>query len=141
MAYFLSQFTMEHYDDVYSLWKQCEGIGLSDSDSWENTNVFLLRNPGMSYIARDKGELVGAVLSGHDGRRGYVHHLAVRKDHRQQGLGSQLVEKCLSALKLAGIKKCHIFIFNDNVDGTDFWNAVGWKNRSDISVISKDIET
>jgi len=139
MAYTISQFSMEHYDDVYSLWEQCEGVGLSDSDSRENLNAFLLRNPGMSFIARYKGEILGAILSGHDGRRGYVYHLAVRKDFRHQGLGRQLVEKCLIAFKSAGIKKCHILIFNNNVDGIDFWNAVGWKYRSDINAISKDI--
>jgi len=95
---------MEHYDDVYSLWEQCEGIGLSDFNSPENTNVFLLRNPGLSFIAREKGELVGAVFSGHDGRRGYAYHLALRKNHGNQSLGRQLIEKCISALKLAGIK-------------------------------------
>jgi len=139
MAYSITQFTIDSYEEVYLLWEQCEGIGLSDFDSPENTNVFLLRNSGMSFIARDKGEVVGAVLSGHDGRRGYVHHLAVRKDYRQQGLGRKLVDKCLSVLQSAGIKKCHIFIFNDNVDGIDFWKSVGWKHRSDISIISKDI--
>lgn len=83
----------------------------------------------------------GTVLSGHDGRRGYVHHLKVRKDCRKQGLGKQLVKKCIRALKNAGIKKCHVFIFNDNTDGIEFWSVVGWKQRLDISIISKDIET
>jgi putative acetyltransferase len=101
--------------------------------------AFLKRNPGMSFIARYKGNVVGAILSGHDGRRGYVYHLAVREDFRNKGVGRQLVDKCVVALKNAGIKKCHILVFNNNLDGINFWNAVGWKFRSDISAISKEI--
>jgi putative acetyltransferase len=139
MDYSISQFTVESYDDVYLLWQQTEGIGLTDCDTKEGISDYLLRNPAMSFIAKVDGKVVGAILSGHDGRRGYVHHLAVRKDFRKQSVGKQLVEKCITALKNAGIKKCHIFIFNNNTDGINFWNAVGWKQRSDISIISKDM--
>jgi len=139
MTLSISPFLMKHYEDVYALWEQCEGIGLSDSDSLENTNAFLMRNPGMSFIAASDDKVIGAVLSGHDGRRGYVHHLAVHKDFRHQGIGRKLVEKCIAALQDAGIQKCHIFIFNDNRKGIDFWNAVGWTFRSDISMVSKNI--
>lgn len=139
MAYYITQFTIESYDDVYSLWQNTEGIGLSDSDTKESISAYLLRNPGMSFVAEMDGQIVGAVLCGHDGRRGYVHHLAVRKDFQNQGLGRQLVEKCLSVLQKIGIKKCHLFIFNNNSGGIDFWKSMGWTQRSDISIISKNI--
>lgn len=139
MTYSISQFTIESFDGVYSLWNQTEGIGLSECDTRQGLDAYLSRNPGMSFIAEANGEIVGAVLSGHDGRRGYVHHLAIRKDFQNQGLGRQLVEKCISALKEIGIGKCHIFIFNDNSNGIDFWKSIGWTQRSDISIISKNI--
>jgi putative acetyltransferase len=135
----ISQFTIESYDDVYSLWQNTEGIGLSECDTKEGISTYLERNPGMSFIAEVNGEIVGAVLCGHDGRRGYVHHLAVRKDFQNQGLGRQLVEKCLSVLQKIGIKKCHLFIFNNNIGGIDFWKSIGWTQRSDISIVSKNI--
>lgn len=132
-------FTMASYDDVVALWKQCEGIGLSDADSRENIRAYLDRNPGMSFVATAGGRVVGAVLAGHDGRRGYIHHLAVHPDGRRQGLGRRLVESCLEALRAAGIGKAHIFVFNANAGGFAFWESAGWTRRSDISVMSREI--
>lgn len=136
----ISQFTVESYDDVIALWQQCEGIGLSEADSRESIKAYLDRNPGMSFVALSDGKVVGAVLGGHDGRRGYIHHLAVVPGCRRQGLARQLAEHCLAALADAGIQKCHIFIFNSNTDGIAFWKAIGWTLRSDIGVISKTIK-
>lgn len=135
-----SEFSIEAYDQVISLWLLCEGIGLSRADSKSNIRYYLERNPGMSFIAQYNDVIVGAILSGHDGRRGYIHHLAVHPDYRKEGIGRALVENCLVALQSIGIQKCHLFIFNDNTKGIHFWNKVGWTQRSDISLISKAIE-
>jgi putative acetyltransferase len=133
-------FTMAAYDHLLALWRQCEGVGLSEADSRESIEAYLSRNPGMSFIATGDGEVVGAVLCGHDGRRGYIHHLAVHPQWRRRSLGRRLVEQCLRALQQAGIQKCHIFIFNENEGGIAFWKSVGWTPRGDISIISKTIE-
>ena len=135
-----SQFGIELYDDVLALWRKCEGVGLSDADSRERIQAYLDRNPGMSSVGVSDGKVVGAVLAGHDGRRGYIHHLAVHPDCRRQGLAHQLVDHCLTVLAKAGIQKCHIFIFNNNADGIAFWKSLGWTPRPDIGVISKTIE-
>jgi N-acetylglutamate synthase len=136
----ISQFKIESYADVLSLWQQCAGIGLSYADSRENIQQYLERNSGTSFIATCNGNLVGAVLAGHDGRHGYIHHLAVRTDYRRQGIGRKLVDHCLSVLSDLGIQKCHLFIFNNNTGGIEFWKSIGWTPRSDIGVISKTIE-
>jgi putative acetyltransferase len=99
--------------------------------------MFLQRNPGLSLVAENSGELVGAILCGHDGRRGYLHHLAIREDQRLKGLGSELVMNCLQQLKAAGIEKCHIFVFGDNVQGIGFWTKLGWETRHDLNIMSK----
>jgi len=131
---------IETYDEVLTLWQQCEGIGLSNADSRENIRYYLERNPGMSFLARTQDLLIGAVLAGHDGRRGYIHHLAIHPEWRQQGLGRQLVDRCLQALKIGGIQKCHLFIFNDNTGGIAFWKSLEWDFRKDISIISRKLE-
>ena len=59
-------------------------------DSKDDIARFLERNPGLSFVARDNGQLVGVVLCSHDGRRGYIDQLAVRKSHRRQGIGKGL---------------------------------------------------
>ena len=136
----IASLTIAAYDDVLALWRQCEGIGLSEADSRENIQAYLQRNPGMSFLATADGAVVGAVLCGHDGRRGYLHHLAVDPRFRRHGIGRQLVDRCLGALQQAGIQKCNLFIFNRNRDGIAFWKDVGWTPRTDISVISKSVE-
>ncbi len=133
----ISPFIIEFYDDVLALWKQCEGIGLSGADSRESIQFYLDRNPGMSFIARADGQVVGAALAGHDGRRGYIHHLAVHPEYRHRGIGRMLADRCMARLAEAGIQKCHLFIYNTNTDGIAFWKAIGWTPREDIGLISK----
>ncbi len=139
MSITFSEFTIEAYAQVFSLWQRCEGIGLSQADSKGNIQHYLERNPGLSRIARNGNAVVGTILCGHDGRRGYVHHLAVSPEFRRQGIGRRLVEDSLGALKAVGIEKCHLFIFSDNIDGRRFWQHISWTFRTDIAVISKII--
>ncbi|MFB3885736.1 MAG: GNAT family N-acetyltransferase [Thermodesulfobacteriota bacterium] len=133
-------FTIDLYEEVIALWQESEGIGLSEADSKEGIRFYLERNPGMSFVTKDQeGAILGAILCGHDGRRGYIHHLAVRQGFRRQGTGRRLVQECLSRLKAIGIQKCHIFIFPDNQNGIKFWMSMGWTFREDLRVISKNI--
>ncbi len=136
----ISPFTIDSYDDVFALWRECEGVGLSDADSRDSIGRYLERNPGMSFVARVDGTVVGAVLAGHDGRRGYIHHLAVRQASRRHGLGRLLAGASLDTLRKAGIRKCHLFIFNTNAVGIAFWQSQDWTLRKDVSLISKDLD-
>ncbi len=131
---------MAAYDVVLALWPQCDGIGLIQADSRESIQRYLERNPGMSFVATSGEAVVGAVLGGNDGRRGYIHHLAVHPNPRRRALGRRLVERCLAALAREGIRKCHLFIMNHNQAGIAFWKSVGWTPRHDIGVMSKKIE-
>jgi len=125
----ISNMTMDDYDEAVAFWRSQDGIALNESDEREAINRFLLRNPGMSLIARNaSGTVVAAVLCGHDGRRGYLHHLAVDPAHRRKGLGRALVERCLAKLAIAGIPKCNVFLFTDNVEGRRFWEKLGYKS-------------
>lgn len=131
--------TMADYDDAIALWRACEGLGLSDSDEREPIARFLARNPGHSFVARDEGELVGALLCGHEGRRGYLHHLAVAPSHRQHGLGRELVLRALQALERAGIAKCHLFVLEENPEALGFWERGGWTQRVELRVCSRSL--
>ena len=131
--------TIARYESVYALWDRCPGVGLSSADDRENIAAYLDRNPGMSFIALAGTEVVGVILGGHDGRRGYIHHLAVDETVRRRGIGKQLVKNCLNTLEEAGIQKCHLFIFHENEKGTAFWEANGWTLRQEIRVMSKHL--
>jgi len=119
------------------LWQGLPGIGLRDADSPTALAKYLSRNPGSSFVAiNDEDKLVGISLAGHDGRRGYLHHVAVNQEYQNLGLGRKLVEACLQALKGEGIEKCHLWVKVDNSGGKSFWNHVGWRERTDIALMS-----
>ena len=125
------------YRDVYELWASPAGIGLSGSDEESEIAAFLDHNPGLSLVAWDGAQLAGAVLCGHDGRRGYIHHLAISEPYRRRGVGVLLVDRCLAALGDRGIPKCHLFVFRNNEGAISFWERTGWTDRSELSLMSQ----
>jgi putative acetyltransferase len=132
--------TVDDYPAVTELWRQTEGIGLNESDSEDAVGLFLRRNPGMSAIAvSSSNELLGAVLCGHDGRRGYLHHLAVAPSHRKQGIASHLIAWCFGHLATEMIPKCNVFLLNSNESGASFWQHNGWSPRHDLRVFQKEV--
>jgi N-acetylglutamate synthase len=135
----LREFTMDDYDAAYALWQSVEGVGLSEADEPGNIRRYLERNPGQSFVAWEDGKLVGAVLAGNDGRRGFLNHLAVSPACRRRGVGRELVKRCLSALAAQGMRKCHIFVIADNQAGKRFWSRIGWEERTALVVMSSDV--
>ncbi|MEJ2749773.1 MAG: GNAT family N-acetyltransferase [Anaerolineae bacterium] len=133
--------TIEDYPRVLAVWQASEGVGLSSADSRESITGYLARNPGHSFVAEVDGALVGAVLCGHDGRRGYIHHLAVHPDYRRRGIGRELTAHCLAALREAGIQKCHLFVFGENGNGRQFWQDIGWTERGELVLMSRTTAT
>jgi ribosomal protein S18 acetylase RimI-like enzyme len=115
---------IEDYDAVLALWKDSDAIVLSKVDSLECIKKFLERNTGLSYVAMDGSEMVGAVLCSHDGRLGYLSHLVVVKGYRRQGIGRQLVGRCMYALTGMGIHKCILLIMKETKEALDFWRSV-----------------
>lgn len=137
----LREMSMKDYEIVYALWKESEGLKMnSEDDSRESIKRFLAHNPDLSFIALDKGEIVGAALCGSDGRHGYIHNLAVRKSHRRQGIGKSLVGRCMFALMRMGIHRCHLFVLGDNRPGLDFWKSLGWQQRVELITMSQPLE-
>ena len=132
----LEPFTTKHYSAVRAIWEVTDGVGLSGADSQAAITQFLARNPGTSYVALDDAKLVATILVGHDGRRGLIHHLAVAASHRRQGIGKRLVAEGLAALARAGMQKCHLLVFAENVEGRAFWQMVGAGHRDKLVVLS-----
>lgn len=135
----IRSFEMKDYDLVLGLWRSSEGLSLGESDSRENIQRYLQRNPGLSYTAWYRGRLAGAVLCGHDGRRGFLHHLAVVPEHRKQGVADRLIKRCLTGLANECILRCHVFVLHSNHDAREFWKKIGWKDRADIGLMTLDI--
>ena len=130
---------LSDYEQALQLWKSLPGIGLSGADEKENIRDFLQKNPSTCFVALRGGDLIGTILGGSDGRRGYIYHLATQQSERNKGIGKKLVSLCLNEYKKSGIQKCHIFEISDNSEGIAFWEKAGWLRRDDILVMSKEI--
>lgn len=125
--------TNEDYPALYALWLQCEGMGLNDiDDSCEGIARYLARNPSTCFAAEENGVLIGAIMAGHDGRRGTIHHTAVHPAHRSKGAGKALVEHALAALQNEGITKVNLVVFSRNMSGNAFWEKMGFAAREDL---------
>jgi N-acetylglutamate synthase len=129
-------FSPSDYDEVMALWQATEGLTLREADSRDAVTRYLARNPRLSFVARDGGRVVGAILGGTDGRRGYLQHLAVAPTHRRQGLGRSLAGRVLEGLGTLGIAKCHLFVRREHAEAREFWEHCGWTVRDDVTLMS-----
>ena len=132
-------FRPEDIGDVLTLWRATPGVGLSSADEPDQLRLFLDRNPGTSFVAREDGRLVGAILGGWDGRRGYIHHLAVDTGRRRAGVGTALLESTLAEFRRMGVLKVHMFVFPGNTPAIEFYSRRGWQWREDIRVMSRSL--
>ena len=130
----IKKMTIQDYEKVYELWMSCKNMGFNDiDDSKEGISRFLERNPNTSFVAIQNEKLIGIILGGHDGRRGYIYHLSVNENYRKNGIGSELVKNCLESFKLEKISKVALLVFKYNEVGNLFWEKQGFILREDIN--------
>jgi ribosomal protein S18 acetylase RimI-like enzyme len=120
------------FDDVLALMRATDGVTVRDADSKDAVHRYLVRNPGFSFVAEVEGVLAGCIMSGHDGRRGYLQHLIVAPGHRRSGIATRLVDACLNRLAAEGIRKSHVDVLATNAAAAEFWRKIGWTQRTDI---------
>ena len=130
----IREMTVEDYENVYALWNTIKGFGIrSIDDSREGVERFVRRNPTTSIVAEENGEVIGAILCGHDGRRGCFYHVCVKEEHRKRGVGKKMVEAAMEALKKEKISKVNLIAFQTNQVGNHFWRSMGWSFREDVN--------
>ncbi len=122
------------YEMVHALWMRISGFAIrSIDDSQEGVSRFLERNPEISVVAIKDEKVVGAILCGHDGRRGCFYHVCVDPDYRRQGIGKTMVIHCMEALAREKISKVSLIAFTQNDIGNTFWKTIGWTKREDLN--------
>ena len=132
--------TIDDYDQIYDLWIHTPGMGLTNlDDSRDGIARYLKRNPTTCFAALQGGKIVGVILSGHDGRRGYIHHTAVAVQARRKGIAAGLVSHAMDALKREGIHKVALVAFERNREGNAFWESQGFSARGDLVYRNKNI--
>ncbi|MBO5303639.1 MAG: GNAT family N-acetyltransferase [Lachnospiraceae bacterium] len=134
MQYTIREMVIEDYPKVYDLWMSIKGFGIrSIDDSKEGVERFIRRNPTTSIVAEADGKVVGAILCGHDGRRGCFYHVCVHEDYRKHGIGKEMAVAAMRALQAEQINKVCLIAFTDNEVGNHFWRKVGWTFREDLN--------
>lgn len=136
----IKEMTMDDYEALFDLWVSVPNMGLrSLDDSREGIERFLKRNPGTSFVAYEEDRLTGAILCGHDGRRGYIYHTVVRPEYRKRGIASSLIEKAEKALQEEGITRVCLNVMETNEPGKQFWIGKGWEKKDFLGFYSKSI--
>ena len=122
---------------LFALWRSMPGIQLRAEDEYEPFCRYLERNPGLSLLVEAEGGPIASLLAGHDGRRGYLHHLVVAPAWRGRGLARALLAEVLARLAEQGVRKSHVFVLGAAPEALAFWRARGeWLARDDIEVFS-----
>ncbi len=130
----IREMKIEDYEEVYALWKTIKGFGIrSVDDSKEGIERFLKWNQGLSVVAEENDQIVGAILCGSDGRRGCLYHVCVHREYRRQGIGKAMVVFCMGKLKELQINKVSLIAFTKNDIGNAFWKEIGWTKREDLN--------
>lgn len=132
--------TMADYDGVYQLWLNTPGMGLNTTDdSPAGIAKYLRRNPDTCFVAEENEAIIGVIMAGHDGRRGYIYHTAVERTHRGQGIARKLADCAMAALEREGIHKVALVAFKRNETGNGFWERIGFEERNDLVYRNKSI--
>ena len=132
--------TIDDYEQAYSLWLNTPNMGLKNlDDAKDGIAKYLKRNPNTCFVAEKDGKIIGVILSGHDGRRGFIYHAAVTQKEQRQGVGAALVDTVMTALKREGINKVALVVMSKNDKGNAFWEKQGFFPRSDLVYRDKEI--
>lgn len=137
----IRSFQQEDYESAFQLWANTPGMGLNTTDdSREGILRYIKRNPSTCFVAENEGVIVGTILAGHDGRRGFIYHLAVHPEHRHAGIGTALTQRAMEALEQEGIHKVALVVFEGNDGGNAFWEKQGFLKRDDLTYRNKSLK-
>jgi len=130
----------QDYQQVVDLWSSMErGVHLGRSDTPEEIEKKLARDPDLFLVAECEDKIVGSVIGGFDGRRGMVYHLAVDPSFRGQGVGSQLMDEVEARLRARGCLKSYLLVVVDNPDVEGFYKKRGWQHMDTIHLFGKEL--
>ena len=128
-------FTMRYYHEIIDLWKR-SGLELSSSDTRDEIARMLKRNPDLFLIGKENEKVIAVVIGAFDGRRGYVHHLAIDPDYQKKKYGKIMMDELIEKYHKKKVHKIHLFIEKDNKDVVDFYRKLGWEVRDDLIMMS-----
>jgi putative acetyltransferase len=140
MNYKIAEMNLDRYNEIIEFWQKTPELWVSDDDSYEASKIYFKRNPHSNFLALYDGKIIGTCKCCHDGRRGYIHHVAVASEFRKKGIAKEMVDRCFEAVKKEGIRKFRLAVMNNNTEGLKFWKHIGFEEQVyDYRTLEKDI--
>jgi ribosomal protein S18 acetylase RimI-like enzyme len=135
----IREFEINDYSIVRDLWKAA-GLILRPGDELEDVKLKLQRDPDLFLVAEQNDRIVGSVIGGWDGRRGWIYHLAVVPEHQRKGVGLGLVREVENRLLAKGAKKVNAQVYKWNEKSSEFFKAIGYEAQPDLMMIGKQLK-
>ncbi len=124
----------KHFDGVSALWKEA----FPNDQPWNNADsaipAKLAFQPGLFFVALDENRVIGSVMAGYDGHRGWVNRIAVLQSHRGQGAGSALMREVETRLQTMGCTKINLQVRTSNATAAEFYQRLGYFVEDRISM-------
>lgn len=130
------EFALSDYEATVRLWKEA-GLILRPGDDLDSIRLKLQRDADLFLLAKEGDEVVGCVLGGWDGRRGWIYHLAVKPSRQRGGIGKALIRELEARLADKGAKRVNAQIYQSNTTSLRFFEACGYEVRPDLVMIGK----
>jgi ribosomal protein S18 acetylase RimI-like enzyme len=132
----IQEFQINDYNVVLELWNEA-GLVIRPGDDLRGVRMKLLRDPDLFLLARLEGEVVGCIIGGWDGRRGWVYHLAVKPSYQRRGIAAALLSEVERRLVGKGAKKINAQIYQSNAKSLKFFKARGYEIHPDLVMVGK----
>ncbi len=131
----IEKFSMKFYEEVIEVWRK-SGIRVGSTDTKEELKRIVRRSPQLFLVGKIDEKIIGVVIGGFDGRRGYVHHLAVNPDYQKKGYGKLILGELMNKFLELKVHKVHLFIEKYNKEVIEFYRNLGWEIRDDLIMMS-----
>ncbi len=129
----IRKFSITDKSEVISLWKTC-GLIVPSNNPEDDIELKIKFQPDLFFVAEIEGKVIGTVMTGFDGHRGWLNYLGVDPVFRKCGFGRSLVEYSINKLKELGCPKLNIQIRTGNTAVTDFYKKLGFQNHDVIGM-------
>lgn len=129
------------YARILRLWQSIKtGMNVGRSDTPEEIQKKLDRDPDLFLVAEINHEIIGTVIGAFDGRRGMIYHLATHEKFRGQGIGAMLLTEVEKRLQAKGCLKCYMHVLDDNTEAIQFYANRGWHHVQEDLVFAKEFQ-
>jgi len=121
----IRSFEITDEKQVIDLWKECKLV-VPWNDPKKDIQRKLKVNPELFLVGEMDGVIVGSIMGGYEGHRGWVNYLAVSPSHRKKGYGRQLMEALEERLEKMGCAKVNLQVRETNLEVIEFYKAIGY---------------